>query len=403
MKILYYDPFAGISGDMNMAALVDLGVDHALLQKAFSGLSLGSEFSVEFSEAERGGIRGTRCEVHCEEGHVHRGLADIERILAGADLAEPVRRTALAIFHRVAKAEAKVHDRELYEVHFHEVGAADSIADIVGAAVCFHALGVEQVWSAPIELGGGTVRCAHGLLPVPAPATVEILRGIPTRLGAVEKEATTPTGAAIIAELTDRFTARPAMTLTASGHGIGHRDNGPDAVPNLLRVYLAEVVTEPARVKLLCCNVDDMTGESLGNFMELAMAEGAQDCSFTAIQMKKNRPAVEIALLCDEFEEDRFRELLFRHTSTLGIKSSSICKTMLARHERTQQTPLGPVRFKEAWHNGKKLREKPEFEECRRLAKRYDLPLDEVIGIVRAAARVETQKSLDGNTEDGET
>jgi hypothetical protein len=303
-------------------------------------------------------------------------------------LAEPVKTTALAIFRRVAEAEARVHDRDLYEVHFHEVGAVDSIVDIVGAAVCFHALDIDQVWCSPVELGGGFVRCAHGMMPVPAPATVEILRDCPTTRGAVMKETTTPTGAAILAALTDRFTAGPTLTMRKTAYGIGHRDTD---IPNVLRVHLATteesagtLKTIPAR--LLQCNIDDMTGEMLGAALDMLMEEGAMDVHFTPVVMKKNRPATTISLLCSAEEEERFKRLLFLHTSTLGIKSVPIGKTVLDIEFETLQTPLGRVTMKNAVLDGRVIRSKPELEECRELARRHGLPLSEVylqIGRVR--------------------
>ncbi|HKK34400.1 MAG TPA: nickel pincer cofactor biosynthesis protein LarC, partial [Desulfomicrobiaceae bacterium] len=314
MNILYYDCFSGISGDMNLAAMIDLGVDPALLARELSGLGLDHEFTLEAGKDSRKGIHGTRVDVvlkkhhHAPHGHhhaAHRNLRDIETIIDQSGLAEPVKTTALAIFRRVAEAEARVHGRDLYEVHFHEVGAVDSIVDIVGAAVCFHALDIDQVWCSPVELGGGFVTCAHGRMPVPAPATVEILRDCPTTRGAVMQETTTPTGAAILAALTDRFTAGPALTMRKTAYGIGHRDTD---IPNVLRVHLATteesagpLKTVPAR--LLQCNIDDMTGEMLGAALDMLMEEGAMDVHFTPVVMKKNRPATTISLLCSAEEE----------------------------------------------------------------------------------------------------
>ena len=255
MKILYYDCFAGISGDMNLAAMIDLGVDRKYLAAELSKLGLDDEFSLEISADERKGIHGTRVDVvlkddrhhhhgdhdhHQGHGHhdAHRNLKDIEKIINESDLGAGIKTTGLAIFRRVAEAEAKIHAKGLYEVHFHEVGATDSIIDIVGAAICFHALAVAEVWCSPVELGGGFVKCAHGTMPVPAPATLEILNGIPTRRGAVQKETTTPTGAAILAELVDRFDPAPEMTPEKTAYGIGHRHT---EIPNVLRVSLATI------------------------------------------------------------------------------------------------------------------------------------------------------------------
>ncbi len=293
MKILYYDCFAGISGDMNLAALIDLGVSPDYLKAELAKLAIDDEFALQCQPEKCSGIQGMQVHVHLngqqhghshvhdhnhENGHehthihehehthaaapahvhghspaqgshlLHRNLAGITAIITQSTLADPVKQTSLSIFRRIAEAEAKVHGKALEDVHFHEVGATDSIVDIVGAAICFHALDVDAVWSSPLELGGGFVRCAHGMMPVPAPATVEILHGIPTSRGGVEHEATTPTGAAIIATLAHAFKAAPAMTTLSTGYGIGHRRTER---PNMLRVHLAEAdeaaVAGPAR------------------------------------------------------------------------------------------------------------------------------------------------------------
>ena len=287
MKILYYDCFAGISGDMNLAAMIDLGVSPDYLKAELAKLGLEDEFCLECQSQKRSGIQGMQVHVRlgralgvqqCESGHdaepphgpdhshghahdhghghghahhhdhdgghlPHRNLADIEAIIMQSGLSEPVKQTSLRIFTRIALAEAKVHGKPLEDVHFHEVGATDSIVDIVGAAICHHALGVDAVWASPLELGSGFVRCAHGTMPAPAPATAEILHGVPTSRGGVEHEATTPTGAAIVATLATVFTAAPVMTTLKTGYGIGHRQSQRPNVerPNMLRVELAEV------------------------------------------------------------------------------------------------------------------------------------------------------------------
>jgi uncharacterized protein (TIGR00299 family) protein len=320
----------------------------------------------------------------------HRTFADIERIIESSGLAPEVRRTSLAIFRRLAEAEAKVHAKPVREVHFHEVGATDAIVDIVGAAICFHSLGVDAVWSSPVELGGGFVRCAHGLMPVPAPATAEILAGVPTTRGATDTETATPTGAAILKTLADAFPASPAMILEKTAYGIGHRDTG---IPNALRVHLARPAEQAAphisgraaagpgtmqAARLLQCNIDDMTGEALGAALDLLMEEGAMDVHFTPIVMKKNRPATCVSLLCAPRDEARFKELLFRHTTTLGVKSFALEKTVLDTTVETVETPLGAVRVKHALLRGEVLRSKPELEDCRALAKRHGVPLAEV-------------------------
>ena len=459
MKILYYECFAGISGDMNLAAMVDLGVEPEYLQAELSKLGLDQEFELRLTPQICQGIRGTRADVvlrnqpdhehdhchehshehthehdhehchehehshdhghthehehtHCHEhdhahehehehdhehehehshdhghthehGHTHgphRNLADIAAIIRGSSLPEQVQDTSLKIFTRLAKAEAHVHGKPLDEVHFHEVGATDSIVDIVGAAICFHRLGVDAVWAAPVELGGGFIRCAHGIMPVPAPATAEILQGVPTTRGNTPHEATTPTGAAIVSVLAERFTSVPSMVTHKTAYGIGHRET---ELPNVLRVHLAEAESEERqRASLLQCNIDDMTAETLGAVMDLLMENGAQDVHFTPIMMKKNRPATGLSVLCAEADVDKFKELIFRHTTTLGIKSFAIEKTTLETGFESVETPLGPVTVKKALLNGELLRSKPEFEECRTLARSKGIPLTEVYALV---------------------
>ena len=456
MKILYYDCFAGISGDMNLAAMIDLGVCPDYLKAELAKLGLEDEFCLECQPQKRNGIQGMQVHVRLgcgqnesdehEDGHhhghdhhhdhdhehghhhdhhghghkhgcgehlPHRNLAAIEAIIMQSDLSEPVKQTSLDIFRRIAEAEAKVHGKPLEEVHFHEVGATDSIVDIVGAAICYHALGVDAVWASPLELGSGFVRCAHGMMPVPAPATAEILHGLPTSRGGVEHEATTPTGAAIVATLASSITAAPVMTTLKTGYGIGHRQSQrPNAErPNMLRVELAEVdaslagashsapiqaAAEPSGVEpfgaslaancsacLLQCNIDDMSGELLAETMDTLIEQGAGDVYFTPVVMKKSRPGVVISVVCGESERARFTELLFRHTTTLGVKVFLHEKAMLEQNFASVTTPLGTVRLKQALLHGKVLRSKPEFEDCKALARRHGMPLAEVYAAIR--------------------
>ena len=482
MKILYYDCFAGISGDMNLAALIDLGVSPDYLRAELAKLDLGDEFALECLPQKRSGIQGMQVHVrlggveddhehshahghdhehgyahegdhehthdhnhghdhvhphevghahdnehghghehahdhdhehnhehsHGHGGHLpHRNLADIEAIIMQSALSDAVKQTSVRIFTHIAKAEAKVHGKALADVHFHEVGATDSIVDIVGAAICFHALDVDAVWTSPLELGSGFVRCAHGLMPVPAPATAEILHGLPTTRGGVEHEATTPTGAAIVATLASAVTAAPVMTTLRTGYGIGHRQSQrPDAQrPNMLRVELAEVAdlgdtaadcAAPAAQKegpgaasracLLQCNIDDMSGELLAETMDVLIEQGAGDVYFTPVFMKKNRPGIVISVVCGEGEREKFTELLFRHTTTLGVKVFSHEKAMLEQKFTTVATALGNVRLKQACMRGTVLRSKPEFEDCKALAHRHGVPLAEVYAAISKVA-----------------
>jgi uncharacterized protein (TIGR00299 family) protein len=385
VKILYYDCFSGISGDMNLAAMLDLGVDSDFLRSELDKLGLGDEFELKISADMRKGISGVRVDVvlkhHPHGHHHHRNLKDIENIINGSTLDGRVKTTALDIFMKVAEAESKIHVKGLYEVHFHEVGATDSIIDIVGAAICFHALGVDEVYSSPLELGGGMVKCAHGLMPVPAPATSEILKDVPVTIGKVNKETTTPTGAAIIKTLTDKFCTAAGFSIKKTGYGIGHNDN---EVPNVLRVFLADTNggVQTDKAVLLQCNIDDMTPEMLGAAMDILMEHGASDVHFTPIIMKKNRPAVTVSVLCSEKDADKFRKLMFLHTTTLGIKSTEIRKDMLEISYEKLETPLGAVTMKNAFMDGKPVRSKPEFEDCKRLASQHGISLNEVYTVI---------------------
>ena len=495
MKILYYDCFAGISGDMNLAALIDLGVSPEYLRAELAKLAINDEFHLHCQPEKCSGIQGMQVHVrlraegadladfaadphgrhahghkdqhgkhhrhdhehhdhrqhdhhqhdHRHEGHhhgdmheghphehghhthadqahaehdhrehahqhdhghdhehdhghgsghlPHRNLGDIAAIIGQSTLAEPVKQTSLRIFRLIAEAEARVHGKPIEDVHFHEVGATDSIVDIVGAAICFHALGVDAVWASPLELGSGFVRCAHGMMPVPAPATVEILHNIPTTRGGVEHEATTPTGAAIIAALATAIKSAPAMTTLKTGYGIGHRQS---ARPNMLRVHLAEVDAgadaaaraetagaEPAdQFCQLQCTIDDMSGEMLAEAMDILIEQGAGDVYFTPVVMKKNRPGILVSVICAASERARITELLFRHTTTLGVKVFSVDKTVLEQRFATAATPLGEVRVKQALMDGKVLRSKPEFEDCKALARRHGIPLAEVYAAI---------------------
>lgn len=379
MRILYYDCFAGLSGDMNLAAMINLGVDPDRLRAELAKLGLDHEYELNISPASQHGIHGTRVEVVLKhDGHHaagHRNLADITAIIRASSLDRAVQDTSLAIFQRLAEAEARVHGTTTDQVHFHEVGATDAVVDIVGAAICRHLLAVDAVWASSVELGSGFVHCAHGLLPVPAPATVEILHGVPTRRGAVGHEATTPTGAAILATLADRFTDGPRMVTSSTGHGIGHRMAD---FPNVLRVHLAQVEKGRQDARLLQCNIDDMSAEMLGAALDVFMDAGAMDVHFTPILMKKSRPATCLSVFCAAGDECRFTDLIFRHTTTLGVKSIAVDKAALGVRFERVETSLGPVTFKHGLRSGVIVRSKPELEDCRQLSVRHNLPLIEV-------------------------
>ena len=423
MKILYYDCSAGISGDMHLGAMVDLGVPPEYLETELKKLGLAG-WRLRFTRDSRKGIGGTRADVLLDgepdplapgnaelqlgsssgsvtftpvaklptplapghEPHEHRNHRDIVAMIERSALANGVKRRALAIFARIAEAEAKIHGMPVAEVGFHEVGAVDSIIDIVGAAIAIEWLHPDRVLVSTIELGGGFVKCAHGRLPVPAPATADLLRGAPVRLGNVPFEATTPTGAAILVASADGFTDKTDFTLSRIGYGIGHKD-GP--IPNIVRVFLGTTKPSEALAKegavaprqiavVLECNLDDMTGETAGYVLEMLIAAGASDAWITPIVMKKSRPAMTLSVLCPTDLEATLTELLLRETTTFGLRRREVGKLALERTFEEVATTLGTVRIKTAWLDGRRLKSKPEHDDLRRLAETHHLPLREV-------------------------
>lgn len=382
MKLLYYDCFAGISGDMNLGALIDLGVDPGYLKTELEKLNIAG-FHLDVSQDKRRGISGTKADVVIEnqENEKHRHLRHIEEIIRSSTLSEKVKILSLKIFNEVAEAEAKVHQIPKEHVHFHEVGALDSIADIVGAAVCLDYLNVDKVCSSPVQLGGGTVKCAHGIMPVPAPATAEILKNIPVRSGLVDHEATTPTGAAILAATVNEFREVNSFRITKTGYGIGSRDS---EVPNVLRVFLCEeaeaetkdVFAEDAVV--LECNIDDMNPEHYDFILDQLFLSGAADAWLTPVMMKKSRPAILLSVLCKEELSGQMKGIIFKHSTSIGVREHRVGKNMLRREQVTINTSYGPVRVKQSYYNGVSASSKPEAEDCRRLAQANGISLQEI-------------------------
>lgn len=381
-RILYYDCFAGISGDMNLGALVDLGVPAEHLEQKLGLLNIEG-FRLEVEPAMRKGIRGTKVTVKVDhpENEKHRHLSHIEELIRKSKLSERIKDKAIDIFMKVAEAEARVHNIAMEQVHFHEVGALDSIADIVGAAICQEYLEVDEIAASSIQLGGGMVKCAHGLMPVPAPATAEIVAGLPVRSGLVDYEATTPTGAAILAATVDSFSSRMEMNITKTGYGIGQRDG---EIPNVLRVYLAEqsagevqdLITKEAL--MLECNLDDMNPERYTHLMDLLFAAGAADVFIIPMVMKKSRPGHLLSVLCNRETVEDMKDILFRESSSIGLREHSLKKNMLRREMVKVNTPYGEVAIKRSYWKGRVVNEKPEFEECRKLALKHGISLEEV-------------------------
>ena len=386
MKVLYYDCFSGISGDMNLGAMIDLGIDVSFLRSELEKLNLeGWELISE--KSQRHGISGTKVTVRqTKHEHVHRHLPDIERIIKGSALSDKVKDLSMKIFMRIAEAESKVHGVALDHVHFHEVGAIDSIIDIAGAAICYNALDVDAVHVSELELGSGFVMCDHGRLPVPAPATSEIVRGIPIKLGGVDFEATTPTGAAIVTALGTRFGNQTALSITKTGYGIGQREH--PTVPNVLRVFLGETAGDRIqghRAVLLETNIDDMNPEFYEHLSEKLFMAGAADVFFTQVIMKKGRPGVKLSVICEKGAEGRLKEIIFTESTTVGMRTFEFSKDTLAREIFKLNTLYGEVTFKRSLFNGRQVSLKPEYEECRKIALERNIPIKEVYANIMSA------------------
>jgi uncharacterized protein (TIGR00299 family) protein len=443
MRIAYLDCFSGISGDMFLGALVDAGVSPTLLEQTVAALNIGAR--LEVSRVMRGGMAATKVDVYVhgekelpreefwaqknredaghthshdhEHGHEHahshghshgpgehahevhqlgRGLTEIRQIISAAAISESAKRLAIAIFEALGVAEAEIHNTTVEQVHFHEVGAVDAMVDIVCAAVGAEALGVDEWVCSPLNVGGGTVKCAHGTLPVPAPATVKLLAGAPVYSSGPQVELVTPTGAAIVKTLVKRFAAFPAMKIDKAGHGAGSRDFPQH--PNLLRLTIGEAVSAVSaaqiatrgeseasdgvssdRIAVLEANLDDLNPQVLGYAMERLLAEGALDVFSAPVQMKKNRPGTLLTVLAKPEDAERLSKLIFAETTTLGVRRRDEARLVLARRWETVETSWGPVRIKIANMNGTVSNYAPEFEDCRRIASEHRVPLKTVM------------------------
>jgi uncharacterized protein (TIGR00299 family) protein len=433
MRIAYLDCFSGISGDMFLGALVDAGVPSALLEKTVSALGVGAR--LEISRVNRSGVSATKVDVyshgekdlpreefeqsrsqesglrgqqsghaagshqhgaeprphagHADTGHSHanhehgRGLKEIRAIIRAADgISEKAKATAIAIFENLGAAEAKIHQVPVQSVHFHEVGAVDAMVDICCAAVGAEALQVEEWVCSPLNVGGGTVVCAHGTFPIPAPATLELLQDAPIYSSGPQKELVTPTGAAIAKTLARRFAAFPSMKVTATGYGAGTRDFA--GYPNVLRLTLGEsqaeahAVSEEA-ITVLEASIDDLNPQVFGYVLDRALAEGALDAFGTPLQMKKNRPGMLLTVLAKPGDAERLAELIFAETSTLGVRIRQEQRRALGRRWVSVQTRWGEVRMKVASLNGSITNYAPEYEDCRKIAGEQHLPLKSVM------------------------
>jgi pyridinium-3,5-bisthiocarboxylic acid mononucleotide nickel chelatase len=412
MKTLYLDIFSGISGDMFLGALLDLGVDARRLERELKKLKLDG-YHLHITRQLKSGIEGVKLDVHLADAHEHhhepkphhvsrfthhghqhhhnenRTFAEIKKLIGKSKLSAWVKKKSAAVFQRIAEAEGKIHGLPPEKVHFHEVGAVDSIVDTVGACVALELLGRPRVLVGPVIEGTGWVDCAHGRFPVPAPATLAILgaRGIGVTQCDEPHELVTPTGAALLAEFVESFGPMQDLTAEKIGFGLGTRENRTR--PNVLRAVLGKHSTlnphpstgldwETDRIAVLETNLDDLNPEILGNFIETAMAAGALDVFYTPVQMKKTRPGVLLTVLCAETDADRFSELILRETSAFGVRRTLVERRKLRREFTRVKTPFGEVVIKVGRLNGKVVQATPEFESCKKLAARAKIPLKRI-------------------------
>ncbi len=388
MKIAYLDCASGISGDMTLGALVDAGVDLAVLNAGIQTLGLPAVRLVA-NHVKKKGFRATQITVEHEPEHKHRHLHHITAMIDGSSITARQKELAHRIFRRLAEAEAKVHNSTIEKVHFHEVGAVDSIADIVGAAIGWDLLGVDRIVCSTVPTGTGFVEIAHGRCAIPAPATAELLKGVPLAESSVLCELTTPTGAAIIATLVDSFGPLPAMTIERIGYGAGQKDLEEQA--NLLRILVGESAAsgDPSDEHLwvLETNLDDISGELVGHTIARLWESGALDVTTTAIQMKKNRPGITLSVLCSAESVPAIESVLFYETTTLGVRRWQVLRHKLRREKHQVDTPWGKVAGMVAWLDAETARFSPEFESCRAVAEKHHVPLKQVYEAAQQAYR----------------
>lgn len=412
MRIAYLECFSGMSGDMFMGALVDAGVPSRLLGETVAALAIGARLKV--SRVVRSGISATKVDVWVngekdmpreeywetkgshQHSHSHsrrhthgRNLTAIKELISRAAISPTAKIKAVAMFEALGAAEAKIHNVSIEDVHFHEVGAVDAIVDIVCAAVGAEALGVDEIVCSPLNVGGGTVKCAHGTFPIPAPATLELLKHAPVYSSGLEAELVTPTGAAIVKTLASRFAAFPEMKIVKSGFGAGTRDF--PGHPNVARLTVGESIkTLPAHIAeetviVLEANLDDLNPQIFGYVMDRLLEEGALDVFAVPVQMKKSRPGTLLTLLCKPEDAGKLTQMLFTETTTLGVRRRDEARTVLARRWESVQTAWGEVRIKIASMNGNVTNYAPEYEDCRRIAAEHHVPLKQVMGAAVAA------------------
>ena len=383
MKIAYFDCFSGISGDMIIGALLDEGLKLEILEKELKKLGL-SGYQLEVNKVAKKGIFATQFKVNIKEKGVERRFKDILKIIEHSGLAKEVKDDIKKIFFRLAQAESKIHQQDMDKIHFHEIGGLDSIIDIASAVIGVKALGINEIYASAIPVGKGFVKCAHGLLPVPAPATLELLKGIPTYSGGIESEMVTPTGAAIISTLATGFGERPLMKIREIGYGAGEKEF---SIPNLLRLSTGEKISEEKDLKddyisdeaiLIETNIDDMNPEFYDYIMDRLFSRGALDVFLISIQMKKNRPAHILNIMVYEQNLKEVLEVLFTESTTLGVRFREVKRLRLSQQNFMAETKYGKIRVKVGIFKGDIKNIAPEYEDCKKMAKQHQVPLKEI-------------------------
>jgi len=389
--IAYLDCFSGISGNMLLGALIDAGLSVDDLRADLARLPLQG-YQLKAERVTKRGIAATHVEVAVGHDHAHRGLKDVLKIIGESTLPREVMDCSRRIFTRLAEAEGRVHGLPADEIHFHEVGAVDAIVDVVGACCGLYRLGIVEVHASPVPLGGGWVETAHGRLPIPAPATVELLKDVPAYGGPVDAELVTPTGAAIMTTLARSYGPMPSMTVRAVGWGAGTKDLPH---PNALRIFIGEMTAAPIEQRLVALetNLDDMNPEFFDYLMDRLFAAGALDVFYTSILMKKSRPATLVTVLADAADANVLREVIFRETTTLGVRSYDLTRLCLEREWREVETEFGPVRVKVGRAGGDIVTASPEYEDCRRLARESGTPVKTVYQAALFAFERSTKKA----------
>ncbi len=389
MKIAYFDCFAGASGDMVLGALLDAGVSLQQLQHELTKLGL-SQYTLTAHKVVKNGIDGTQVRVVPSSDHSPkaRHLADIKKIIDASTLAPPIKAQSTAVFTRLAKAEARVHRTDVEAVHFHEVGALDAIVDIVGGVIGLTLLGIQKVYSSPLHTGCGTVDCAHGTLPVPAPATAELIKGVPAYSTGVQGELLTPTGAALLTTLATAFGPMPAMRVETIGYGAGSADI---EIPNLLRIMVGEAedergTNEHDSILLMETNIDDMNPQLYEHLMEKLFQQGALDVNLTPVQMKKNRPGILLSIACSPDMKERLAAIVFEETTTIGLRWRTENRITASRKIYQIDTDYGPIRVKVSQYGGQTVNVSPEYADCKRVADQKKVALKKVMESVRRAA-----------------